>query len=253
MPCRGGDVLGKDLATGQTFAVATGPGQQYGPALNGRTVAWVDVHNNQAHLMLKDLDTPTVAVLTTTTYDSSPYAYDYIGEIFISPQYVVWAVMSGWSAGSNPTSYAQLQAYDRHTGAIQNVAGYGGGPYDHGPRLSGYALEGEQLVWIAGGLQYANLRTGEQRELLPEPATSGGMQAGLQDFRAGTILWTMGAAVYGSRLDHPAAVRLVNLSSGGTQATLAGEWLVWNTCNETACGPLQAARLATLFAGALAP
>jgi hypothetical protein len=126
------------------------------------------------------------------------------------------------------------------------------GPYDHGPRLSGYALVGDQLVWIAGGLQYANLRTGDRRELFPDTAPYAA-QAALQDFRARTILWTVGPAVYGWRLDQPGAVRLINLTSGGTQATIAGEWMVWNTCNETACGPLQAARLATLFAGAPAP
>ena len=244
--CSQGDIRGLDLATDQAFAIATGPGLRYGPAISGRTVAWVEVNNATAQLLVKDLGAPTATLVTTTTYESSPYFNDGFGALQISPQYVVWTVVSSRTAGSNTYHYATLRAYNRQTGTIQEVAAYGGGPYDHGPWLSGYALDGEQLFWFADGLQVANLRTGERRQVFGPPAGYGDAEAVLGGVRGNVVYWLAGPLVNGWRLDQPGVVNLVSDPGLTAQATIAGEWLVWNTCTSyepSGCGALRVAPL----------
>src|SRR5207249_4151290 len=74
----------KDLATGQTFAIATGPADQVFPSVAGHSVVWKEFGSGVDRIQLKDLDTN----LITTIADHPRYGN--FGLLAVSGEYVAW-------------------------------------------------------------------------------------------------------------------------------------------------------------------
>ena len=239
--CGIGDIRAKDLATGQTYDVATGPNLQSAPAVAGRTVAWLEADGYGLQLLVKDLDQHDPTPLATIRPGSETYTG--FGSPLISDSYIVWAWL-GKPEGSPLSRAITIDAYNRQTHMVETIA-----RYDTPESDVRYALDGDRLVWLDNGVQFADLRTGERRLLYNGQALYNGGPLLLPNvaIRGNVVYWWNEPGLFGLRLDQPGVVTLVPEQVGVLSATVAGDWLVWGTNDGGRLGPLHVARLVDLF------
>lgn len=137
------NIRAKNLATGQTYAVATG----YAPRISGTRV----LYENGANLMLRDLATMD----DPTTLGTVPSGWS-IQDPRISGDRVAWAEVQGVSSWRVLTAIIGQSPVQLAEG---NTIGF-----------FGIDLSGDELVYVAGsGIQADNLATGVGELILTNP------------------------------------------------------------------------------------
>ncbi len=229
------DLFAKDLLTGESYTVATGPGSQVSPSVLGHIVSWLDVDTQSTQIMLKDLDTGVTQVLTRTQG-----FIPYFNAPLLSADYIAWADVSA-SLGTNRSDY-DVRVYNRHTAVIQTVA--------HGinttiPYLQ-IALTDHYLAWSDNSVHLLDLQTGRMDRLYHKFAS------GLSGY-GDLLFWTVGTsngqipAFVITQLKDRTARWLVPGSDDNWRPTsvVAGGWLVGYEENRLSARRLDDLRAAT--------
>lgn len=210
------DILGKDLATGTIYQIATGPGYRNHPAIAGRTVIWIEGAEEEK-LLAMDLNTNTIIQVTSAFTPTSAVAP------LVSDEYIVWS-QKGQVDEATSTVPIQLVAYDRKTGKTTTVDQYTQPSviYSYGgPEGYSFALGDHYVVWQDGySMTMADLSTGKI-SLLTADYTSG-------PTNTGDIL-ILGA--------HGFTLEVVDLKEGNVKygklddaavwPAIAGDWVAW--------------------------
>jgi hypothetical protein len=235
-------VLGKDLATGQTFAVATGSTDQSTPTIAGRSVAWLEANGVTQRLLLGSLDDTIVQTITSLPA-VGPNGYS-LGRPLLSDDYLVWEEIAPASHGApGPTL---IRAFNRHSGQIRTIETV---PAAHPSQATpAYALSGHRLVWVTTALHLDDLDTDSTRVLyssdydIYSPLISGD-----------TVLWSAyrdgNYQVFGLQLGEGTPRVLVRGQGMKISPVVAGDRLAWANLDGPYRGQITIASLAAAFAG----
>jgi hypothetical protein len=233
------DVVGKDLDTGITYDIATGPNNQRFPAISGKTVVWLETDSTSTKLLAKDLDRDQVTEIRSGRPDT-------LTRPVISENYIVWCDPSQANRGTGAGS-PQIQAYNRKSGTIKTIA-----PCETPAPAPSTAIEGSHLV-IADyvrTLRIVDLDSGEIRTI-DSPGASNVV------IRNGYVLWAAnrqgglrGDDIYGTTLKEDKVAPLVINKGNSASPTIAGKWLVWDHFISPSVTDLKSMPLADAFASA---
>ncbi|HEY0071199.1 MAG TPA: hypothetical protein VGE04_14635 [Chloroflexia bacterium] len=171
------DILGKNLLTGATYTIATGPTDQIVPSIDGTTVTWLEIVSDTYQLMTAEIGgggllaaVPPISIASTHNYvqatDKSGAVSRQakairtvssgarLGKPLISNTYIVWpetqslgaSPPTASSAGTvrsnkNLDSAGYLTVFDRKKGKTFSIA-------ETSRQVSGYDLDGSRLVWV---------------------------------------------------------------------------------------------------------
>jgi len=233
--CGTNDILGKDLATGAAYTIATGLSDRTAPVVSGRRVAWQTTGNTE--LWLKDIDTGAlIRVAAQPAYGSNYLMYP-----ALTDRYLAWML---WEPHGEGVQRYAVQVYDLATGATRTLADRT--IYNDAQTLH-LAMSGGRLVWSDPTAHLADLTTGAIMDLPADYAPDINIQGD-------KVFWSAKGApnatdldLWGLQLPATAPVLLASAPGNQQRPTVAGDWLAWQTQGGPQDGRLGAARLADAF------
>jgi hypothetical protein len=233
--CGTNDILGKDLATGASYTIATGLSDRTAPVVSGRRVAWQTTSDTE--LWLKDIDTGALMRVAALP----PYGGTYLTYPVLTDRYLAWIL---WEPRTEGEQHYTVQVYDLATQTTRTLA-------DRTIRSASQnlhlAVSGERLVWSDPAAHLADLTTGAITDLPVEYAADLTIQGD-------TVLWSAKGApnatdldIWGMRLLDSRPLLLASAPGNQQRPAVAGDWLAWQTQGGPQDGRLGAARLADAF------
>jgi hypothetical protein len=218
------DIKAKDLATGATYTVASGPADQVQPVINGGTVAWVESQGSTQRLLSKALTSNEVTEIAATRMDTGMT----IRDPRISEEYLVWGEIFNTDAFYPPRD-SFLKALNRKTGEVKTITTFlAGHKVGYPPQ---YSLAGHRLVVTPLGriddkTTIIDLDTGQSAPVRTEGFSNSPvlLSAALS---GDTLVWADGYEVWGVNLNEGKAVPLVAARGDQESPAIAGEWLAW--------------------------
>ena len=239
--CSGLDLLGRDIATGQSYHIASETSPLSQPAVSGRRVAWqTDIARS---LYLTDLSTMLVTRIVTGYIGLN----EYLARPVMSDEYLAWfAIEQQGDRGA----HLRLFSYALATGQTQVVVDKQLPELRLEPPL---AISGHRVVWADPTPHTLDLATGEAMDLGPGPADSVAA-------RGLTTVWSAKGGpngrdtdIWGYRQGDAAPTLLASGPGNQRGVTLAGDWLVWENQGGPQDQRLSAAALDAAFAHPATP
>ncbi|HET6312264.1 MAG TPA: hypothetical protein VFH60_00390, partial [Chloroflexia bacterium] len=218
------DVMAKDLATGATYTVASGPTDQVQPVINGDVVAWVESAGNTQRLLVKELTDDRIIGIASARLDTGMT----IQNPKLSEDYLVWGEIFNTGA-FYPPKESYLKALNRKTGAAKVVATFRTGDRVGYPPQ--YSLADHRLVVTPFSGLDAKTTIYDQDTGQSAPIKTEGFPdspALLSTAISGdTLVWAGGPEIWGVNLNDGKAVPLVAARGDQELPAVAGDWLAW--------------------------